>query len=131
MNANDIDAEMEAFGARYDLLGQSATGTTAQKQIGKMLSDWQDFYWENLDAWPVNQLAVWSDNLNNIDSLLDSLETSAGVLDAPIVAPPPKEPAQVMEAVRITATWPLWMKVGAITILSFGLYKVVRKLNIL
>lgn len=130
MKAEDINAEMDAMSDRLDHVGAGADMTKV-RQLNAFISDWQDFYWGEYEQWPVNQLAVWENNLPNMQALLTSLEQSAGTVETPVTSEPAGPVVVIKEPTLVTATWPTWMKVAAGSVLALGIYKVARKLDIL
>lgn len=131
MNANKLNDKFDALGLRFDnvynTLNLSKTDT---QYFMALFSDWQDFYWGNLDQWPVNDLAMWNDRYNKAESKLLSLEQQLTPREAPIVSKPSGQVVTVAPT-QVYGTWPLWMKVAAGSVLAIGLYAVVRKLKIL
>lgn len=128
MTADEINAYMDRLSGQLDLLGPTADAGKVAK-LNQAIADWQDFYWSNYEQWPVNQLSVWSDNVDNFATLLKSLQEQAGILAT--VPHSTTGIATTLPPQLVTGTWPVWMKVGATAMLSFGLYKVLRRFDLL
>lgn len=129
MNADEIDEAMTALSDRLNMVGVGAD-TSVVSRLNALISDWQDFYWGEYEQWPVTQLAVWENNLPNMEAALAQLESQAGRASAPVTSAP-KGPVIQADEITVTGTWPLWMKVGAGSIIALALYKVLRKTKLL
>jgi len=131
MTADDIGMEMDAISDALNRVGPSASpGLMAS--LNEALSQWQDFYWGELDQWPVNALAQWEQRLPELRATLAQLQRSAGTQPAPVVsAPKAPGPVTALEPLKVVGTWPLWLKVTAGGVLSLAMYKVARKLELL
>lgn len=129
MKADDIDAAMTDLSDRLNMVGVGAD-TSVVSRLNALISDWQDFYWGEYEQWPVTQLAVWENNLPNMEAALAQLESQAGRASAPVTSAPTGPVIQADE-ITVTGTWPLWMKVGAGSLIALALYKVLRKTKLL
>lgn len=127
--AEQINTAMDALSTRLNHVSELADQVVV-KTLNGLLSDWQDFYWSQLEQWPVNDLQRWENNLNDMTVALTRLEHDAGTVDQPVSAPPSSK-VTTLPAISITGTWPTWMKVGAAAMLGFALYKAARKLHLL
>jgi hypothetical protein len=130
MKADDIDAAMLEIGDRLNRVGVGADAATMSK-LNALLADWQDFYWSEYQQWPVNQLAVWADNLPNMRDAITRLEREAGSQGAPVTSAPKPGGMTTLDPLKVTGTWPLWMKVSALGVLGLALYKVASKTRLL
>lgn len=128
MTADEVNEQMEALGERLDKLGAGVDKTLFGKVNG-LIADWQDFYWGEFEAWPVNTVATWEDQLPNLQTAVARMERDAGVLAKPVESAPVRTVQLADE--KVYGDWPLWMKVGAVTILAFGAYKVLRAVKVL
>ena len=129
MEADSLNVQMETFMDRLDRVGRSAPENLT-RDINATLSDWQDFYWANLEQWPVNDLALWRQKVPEIDAALTKLERSAGTEIVPVTSAP-KGPVTELSPLRIVGTWPTWMKVAAGGFFSVLLYNVAKKTKLL
>lgn len=126
MNPDQLEAAFTALADRIDHLN---VDVPTARSLNAVLSDWQDWYWGNLDAWPVNDLAQWNGQYADTEQRVAALEQSAGTVETVPTSEPSSGPIVALPETRITATWPTWMKVAAGTVLALGLYKVLRKLE--
>ncbi len=126
MTADQIDTILLDVGERSDVL---PLNDQEGREINSLISDFQDWYWLNLDQWPVNMLATWETRAKDMADQIGYLETKyAGK------APPVWDQATEVETLvklDVVATWPLWMKVTAAGILAFMGYKVLKKTKVL
>lgn len=129
MTADEIENAMADLSDRLNRVGVGADPAT-MRRLNALLSDWQDFYWGEYQQWPVTQLQVWENNLPNMETALAQLEQTAGSQALPVTTPR-TGPVQTVDPLKVTGTWPLWMKVSAISVLGFALYKVARKVKLL
>lgn len=129
MNPDELDAAIMELGERYDAVASQDLGSADQRMLQAFLSDWQDWYWGNLDAWPVTELAQWNTMYGQALDAVGRLETVVGDEPAPEPQPPQSGPIVALPELEVFGTWPLWMKVTAGSILALGLYKVARKLK--
>lgn len=130
LNADAINERMEALANRLDRVGEGAE-PRAVADVNASLSAWQDFYWGELDQWPVSELAIWEGRLPTLEAQIIGLEQQAGRRTTPVVSAPSTAPTQVLEPLKVVATWPLWMKVAAGGALTIIMYKVARKVHLL
>ena len=127
MNPNQLE---DAFNALMDRIDHLNVDTATARSLNAVLSDWQDWYWGNLDAWPVNDTARWNGAYSDLAQRVSQLEASAGTVETPITSEPASSgPIVALPEEHIYGTWPTWMKVAAGTVLALGLYKVLRKLG--
>lgn len=126
INANTINTEMQAIADQLNMVGPAADPRKVS-QLNTALADWQDFYWGNYEQWPVNELQLWADNLDNFAVLLKQLQTQGGIVAAPVTAPAlPGAPIVVADE-KVGGTWPTWMKVASGALLLLSLYAVARR----
>lgn len=130
MKADEIDAAMSAMSDRLNHVGVGADASVVSR-LNALMSDWQDFYWGEYEQWPVTQLAVWENNLPNMEAALTRLEQSAGTQSEPVTSAPSSGPIIQAPELRVVGTWPLWMKVTAGSVIALALYKVLRKTKLL
>lgn len=129
MTADQLEERMADLSDRLNRVGVGAD-TATMRRLNALLADWQDFYWSEYQQWPVTQLQVWENNLPNMEATLVQLEQTAGSQVQPVTTPR-TAPVQTLDPLKVTGTWPLWMKVSAISVLGFALYKVARKVKLL
>lgn len=129
MTADQIEVVMADLSDRLNRVGVGADTATMRK-LNALMSDWQDFYWGEFEQWPVTQLQVWENNLPNLESAIAQLEQTAGSQALPVTSPS-TTPVKTLDPLKVTGTWPLWMKVSALSVLGFALYKVARKVKLL
>lgn len=126
-NANNIHATMTAISDQLNVVGPAADPAKVA-QLNQALADWQDFYWANYEQWPVNELQLWADNVDNLAVLLKQLQAQGGVyVDAPVSAPATNNTPIVLGGETVGGTWPTWMKVASSAVLLFSLYAVARR----
>jgi len=129
MNPDQLEAAFNVLMDRIDVLD---VDLDTARSLNAVLSDWQDWYWGNLDAWPVNDTARWNGVYSDLEQRVTQLEQTAGQLDEPPVSEPaPSGPIVALPEEHIYGTWPTWMKVAAGTVLALGLYKVLRTMKVL
>lgn len=69
--ASLLNDKFDALSQRFDLL---KTVPKEQAQlINASISDWQDWYWGNLDNWPADELMHWQDVYVKTARLLDEV----------------------------------------------------------
>ena len=71
MTADQIDTILMDVGERSDQLDLSLT---EGREINALISDFQDWYWLNLDQWQVNELATWETRTKDIVDQIAHLE---------------------------------------------------------
>ena len=126
MTADQIDTILMDVGERSD---QLAMTVTEGREINSLISDFQDWYWLNLDQWQVNELATWETRTKDIVDQIAHLETKYAGQAPPVWDE--SAPVETLVELDVIATWPLWMKVTAIGILGFMGYKVLKKTKVL
>lgn len=129
MTADEIESAMVDLSDRLNRVGVGADPAMIRR-LNALMADWQDFYWGEYQQWPVTQVQVWANNLPNMEAMLVQLEQAAGTQKDPVTTAP-VGPVKTMDPLKVTGTWPLWLKVSAISVLGFALYKVARKTKLL
>lgn len=129
MTADQIEERMADLSDRLGRVGVGANTATMRK-LNALMADWQDFYWGEYQQWPVTQVQVWENNLPNMEAAVAQLEQTAGSQALPVTSPR-TTPVQTLDPLKVTGTWPLWMKVSAIGVLGLALYTVARKVKLL
>lgn len=109
MNPNELNELFERLGDRLNRLGTTATRNQIMA-VNSVISDWQDWYWGNLDQWNQREMPRWETQYAQVSSLLDRLEAAHGSEDEPVTTPPirPEAPPIVLPTERITAPRPWW-----------------------
>lgn len=121
MNANQINEEMDALSDRLTYVGPSAD-PAAVGAVNAALAEWQDFYWGNLEQWPVNELSLWQQRLSQLHNMLGELEASAGRAGAPVVDAQSRQ-GGMLDITRVAGDWPTWLKVAAGSAVALALYQ--------
>lgn len=106
MTPDLLNTAYDKLSTRLDMSVDEIPGANAT------ISDWQDWYWTNLDAWNVNELPGFIDAYNGVANALDRAEQASGTLKAPYEdsqpAPGSSDVPEVLDEVLIKAKRPWW-----------------------
>jgi hypothetical protein len=104
-----LNAAFELLGDRLNRVGDTADDTARGllSAVNAAISDWQDWYWGNLDQWPLSQLPAWEARYHTALSQLVSLESAHGKRELPAPSEP-SGPVAVLKDLLVTANRPWW-----------------------
>jgi len=93
---NKLNDAFDAAAAEYDKLFDSLDKTT-RNALGKTWSDWQDFYYSNMDNPPTNFSSVWVPILKKAVDLMIAAKIEGGAYETAVVNVVPSKPVVKIE----------------------------------